>query len=458
MLGGGISGLAAAHFLRKLYAPAQLDITLVEADQRLGGKIRTDQLASRQVEGGPDGFLARVPEALELCRDLGLTDSLVSPCRGPAYFWMRGRLRGIPGGLVLGVPTGLSGIVFTGLLSPRGVARATLDLVLPRTRLGKDESVSRLVTARFGSEVAERLVDPLLSGIFAGDAGQLSARAVTPELYEVAQRSRSLLLGLRRLPKRPQGPAFLTVRDGLETLVARIRAELPDVRWKLGCRAMSINSEASGRYSIALEGGQQLEAEAVVVALPGFAAARVLRQLSPVAASALSSIGYSSVATVAMAYPIGAMPPLRGTGFLVPRREGRLVVGCTWLSSKWPHLSDGPVLVRCAVGRAGDERWRQLDDGELTRRVHSELEAVLESNLPAPVARRVTRWERAMPQYAVGHLESVESAERELAGWPGLVLTGAAYRGVGVASCIAQAKTAAARVVGLARMEMEDAD
>ncbi len=458
VLGGGISGLAAAHFLRKLYAPARLDITVVEADPRLGGKVRTDPLASRPVEGGPDGFLARVPEALELCCDLGLAESLVSPGGGPAYLWMRGRLRAIPGGMGLGVPTGLSGIAFTGLLSPFGVARAALDLALPRTRLAKDESVSRLVAARFGSEVAERLVDPLLSGIFAGDAGQLSARAVTPELYEVAQQSRSLLLGLRRLPKTPQGPGFCTVRDGLETLVARIRAGLPDVRWELGCRAMSIDNEASGRYSVALEGGRQLEAEAVVVALPAFAAATVLRQLSPAAASALSSIGYSSVATVAMAYPIGAMPPLRGTGFLVPRREGRLVVGCTWLSSKWPHLSGGPVLVRCAVGRVGDERWRQLDDRELTRRVHAELEAALDSNLPTPEAWRVTRWERAIPQYTVGHLERVESAERELAGWPGLVLTGAAYRGVGVASCIAQAKTAAARVVGLARMEKGAAD
>jgi oxygen-dependent protoporphyrinogen oxidase len=173
VLGGGISGLAAAHFLRKLYSPAHLDLTLVEADPRLGGKVRTDSLAGRPVEGGPDGFLARVPEALELCRDLGLAESLISPGGGPAYLWTHGRLRAIPGGLMLGVPTGLSGIAFTGLLSPFGIARAALDLVLPRTRLARDESVSRLVAARFGSEVAERLVDPLLSGIYAGDAGEL---------------------------------------------------------------------------------------------------------------------------------------------------------------------------------------------------------------------------------------------------------------------------------------------
>ena len=276
---------------------------------------------------------------------------------------------------------------------------------------------------------------------------------MTPQLYEVARQSRSLLLGLRRLPKRPAGPTFLTVSAGLETLVSRIRTELPDVRWELGCRALSIARNASDRYSVALEGDRQLEADAVVVALPAFAAARVLGNLSPVAASALSSIAYSSVATVAMAYPAGTMPPLRGSGFLVPRGEGRFLVGCSWLSSKWPHLAAGSVLVRCAVGRIDDERWRELDDGELTNRVHSELEAAIGSRLPAPEATRVTRWERAIPQYTVGHLERVESAERDLSGHPGLLLTGAAYRGVGVAGCIAQARTAAARVIELARLE-----
>lgn len=450
VLGAGISGLAVAHFLSRLGGSPRLGVTVVEAERRLGGKLRTERLAGLPLEVGPDGFLGRVPEALELCHDLGLEHSLVCPNPRPAHLWTRGKLRPIPAGLVMGVPARLSRVAFTGLLSPSGVARAAFDLVLPPTHVTHDPSVSELVAARLGSQVAERLVGPLLSGIFAGDPSRLSARAAVPEIYEVARRHRSLLLGLRRLAKRPQAPAFFTLRGGLETLVAGLRARLPDVSWQLGSRAIGLLREASGRYLVVLEGQRRLQADAVVLALPAFAAAAVLRQLSPTAAQALSSIPYVSVATVGLAYPPGALPPLPGTGFLVPQQEGRLVVGCTWLSSKWPHLDGGPVLVRCAVGRFGDERWHALDDTELVEVVRTELGAALGRHLPAPEAWRVTRWDGAIPQYTIGHLERVERAERELAGWPGLILTGAAYRGVGVASCVTQAKAAARRVVELA--------
>jgi oxygen-dependent protoporphyrinogen oxidase len=451
VLGAGVTGLATAHFLRRLLPAERVGVTVVETDRHLGGKIRTETLAGQPVEAGPDVLQIRVPEAMELCRDLGLESQLVAPRALPAHLWMGGRLRPIPAGLVLGAPARLSAVAGAGILSRLGMARAALDLVLPRTSLGGDETLASVVAARFGSEVAERLVAPLLSGIYAGDAGRLSARAVAPELFALARRHRSLLLGLRRLPSRRGEPTLVTLRCGLRGLTERIRAATPGVDFRLGTAVRCVETDGPRGCLVRLDDGV-LAADAVVLALPAFAAAEVLRQLRPAAAAALAGIEYASVATAALAYPAGAMPPLRSTGFLVPRGEGRFLVGCTLLTSKWPHLDGAShALVRAAVGRAGDERWRQLDDGDLIGRVHDELAEALGAKLPPPHAGRVTRWGRAMPQYAVGHLERVERIERELAGLP-LVLAGAAYRGVGVASCIAQARAAALRVAGLPGM------
>ncbi len=450
IIGGGITGLSAASFLRHAGTGVRPRVTLVEADQRLGGKIRTDLLGGMPVEAGPDGFLARTPEAADLCRSLGLDQELIAPAPGPAYLWSRNRLRPIPPGLIMGLPARLGPLLRSGILSPTGILRAGLDLVLPGQALAVDVSVGDLVRSRFGKEVLERLVDPLLGGIYAGRAEELSLLATTPELAALARRHRSLLLALRSsrsaAATAPAAPTFLTLASGLQRLVERLRRDLDGADARTGVSATRLTTTPGGAYRIELAGGGAVEADAVILAVPAFAAADLVRAESPVAACELGAIEYASVAVVTLAYPSEALPaPLAGTGFLVPRYESLLLVGCTWLSAKWPHLASSRLtLLRCAVGRAGDERWRELDDEALVARVHADLVRTMGLRR-APLEARVTRWEKAIPQYTVGHLDRLRRIEGALSHLPGVMLAGSAYRGVGVTSCVAQAKAAAAR-------------
>ncbi len=451
IIGGGITGLSAASFLRRARSGLRPQVILIEADERLGGKIRTSQLAGMPVEAGPDGFLARTPEAADLCRSLGLDQELVAPAPGPAYVWSRSRLRPIPTGLIMGLPTRLGPLLRSGILSPAGIIRAGLDLVLPGQASAEDVSVGDLVRRRFGREVLERLVDPLLAGIYAGRAEELSLLATTPELAALARRHRSLILAMRAgrpAASAPTAPPLLTLASGLQTLVERLHRDLDGVDVRAGVSATRLTTAPSGAYRIELGGGGAIEADAIILAVPAFAAADLVRAESPLAARALDAIGYTSVATVALAYPAEALPaPLVGTGFLVARHELLLLIGCTWLSTKWPHLAgSGLTLLRCAVGRLGDERWWDLDDEALGARVHADLVRTMGLRR-APVEARVTRWERAIPQYAVGHLERLRQIGGAISHLPGVLLAGSAYRGVGVTNCIGQAKVAASQTL-----------
>jgi protoporphyrinogen/coproporphyrinogen III oxidase len=451
IIGGGITGLSAASFLRWARSGLRPHITLIEADERLGGKIRTNQLAGMPVEAGPDGFLARAPEATDLCRSLGLEEELVAPAPGPAYLWSRNRLRPIPAGLIMGLPTRLRSVLRSKILSPAGIVRAGMDLALPRQTSAADESIGDLVRRRFGREVLERLVDPLLAGIYAGRAEELSVLAITPELAAVARRHRSLFLAMRAsrpAASAPVGPSFLTLASGLQTLVERLQRDLDGVDVRTNAAVTRLVAAPGRPYRIELRGSSVIEADAIILAIPAFAAARLVRAESPVAARELAAIGYASVATVALAYPDEALPaPLVGSGFLVARHEPLLLLGCTWLSTKWPFLAGtGLTLLRCAVGRVGDERWRELDDRALTARVHADLVRTMGLRC-APVEARVTRWERAIPQYAVGHLDRLRQIEGAITQLPGVLLAGSAYRGVGVTSCISQAKAAASQTL-----------
>ncbi|HVL27124.1 MAG TPA: protoporphyrinogen oxidase [Acidimicrobiales bacterium] len=426
VLGGGITGLATAWFLRQ--AAPDLPVTIYEAGDRLGGKIRTSELAGRPVEEGPDTFLARVPWAVELCRRIDLGDDLVEPATSRAYVWTRGALRPLPPGTVLGVPGRLGPLVRSGIVSPAGLARAGLDLVLPRRSHGDDPSVADVVAGRFGREVAQRLVEPLVGGIHAGRADRLSLTAVAPQIAGVARSSRSLLVGLRRMAPRPGGPVFLGVRGGLGRLVDRLADRLDGVDVRLRSPVVSLDDVA---------------AAAVVCTLPAPAAAR----LAPAEAAAeLGAIRHASVVTVTLAYPATALArPLDGSGFLVPRIDGRLMTACSWTSSKWPGSSpDGVVFLRPSAGRIGDDRAVRLDDATLVDRLHGELVEAM--GLRArPAEWLVSRWPEAFPQYDVGHQARVARIEAALP--PGLVLAGAPYRGVGIAACIRDAELAAAKAV-----------
>ena len=428
VVGGGIAGLAAAWEAVQRGA----EVTVLEASDRLGGKIRTEPLDGVPVEAGPDAFLARVPAAVQLCEELGLSASLVSPAVGRAMVWSGGRLRPLPEAMLLGVPTGVIDVVRSGLLSPAGMARAALDFVLPASRVDGDESVASLVGRRLGREVVEQLVEPLVGGINAGLADELSANAVVPQIVAAARAHRSIVLGARRQRAAAStGPVFLTPRHGLSVLVDRLadalRAGGADVR--TGAAAESLD-DLGGR---------------VVLAVPAGQAARLLRSRASEAAEELDAIRYASVALTTFTYPVDAVPPREASGFLVPRRTGRLMTACSFATSKWPHWSlPGRVVLRVSAGRAGDDRALRLDDQTLVARLHEEL-VELAGVRSEPVTARVHRWVDGFPQYAVGHLDRVARIERALP--EGVAVAGAAYRGLGIPACIQQGRAAAAHLV-----------
>jgi oxygen-dependent protoporphyrinogen oxidase len=441
VVGAGITGLATARFLSQ----AGVAVTVVEAGDHPGGKIQTRELAGVPVEAGPDTFLARVPWAVDLCRELGLGEELVAPATGKAWLWIGDRLRPLPERHVLGVPTALRPLLRSGVLTAAGVARASLDLVLPRTRPGPDPSVEAVVGRRMGRQVVERLVDPLVGGINAGRADVLSLAATARPIAEGAARSRSLVLGLRRATPGPGGPVFLGVAGGMHRLVDRLVEDIDDLR--PGTAVTSITLGKDG-YLLGCAEADDIGADAVVLTVPSFAAAEMVSALSPVAAGHLAAIRHASVVTATLAYrPAAVTRALEGAGMLVPRVEGRLITACTWSTTKWPALaSSGLVLLRASAGRDGDDRAMALDDDEIVRRVHGELTEALGLS-EEPVDSLVTRWSRGFPQYEVGHGARVDAIEAALVSdAPGVLVAGAAYRGLGIAACIEQARRAAALV------------
>ncbi|HET9656825.1 MAG TPA: protoporphyrinogen oxidase, partial [Kineosporiaceae bacterium] len=469
VVGGGISGLAAAYFLTHRarhtagdgddHAP-QADgdaagphlladrpqVLLLEAGHRLGGKIRTAGLAGHPVDTGPDAILARAAVVENLLRDLGLVGSLSHPGSRRAYVWTRGELRPLPPTSLFGVPDTPLPLLRSRVLSPWGALRAGADFVLPRQALPPDPTIAQLLRPRFGREVFDQLVEPMLGGVHAGRADVLSARSAVPEVYLAARGSRSTYLALRRREAPTgRGLGMVTLSGGLTQLVTtlRDRLEASGVQVRTGSGVTSIERTGTGyRLQVGGQSGEveSVEADAVVLATPAPVTGSLLQPLVPAATAALAGIPYVGVATVSLAYPLEAVGrPLDGTGFLVPPKEGRFLVGVTWSSAKWPHLADDRVaLFRCSVGRHGDQRWTDLPDEDLVDLVHRELvESMGMSGLP--VAHQIKRWPGAMPQYTVGHEHRLVAVAHELGSLPGLHLTGAAYRGVGIASCISQA-------------------
>jgi oxygen-dependent protoporphyrinogen oxidase len=450
IVGGGVSALATAHYIHRLVGN-DVQLTLLESGSRLGGKVANQLFSGHLVDTGPDAVLVRAPAMAALLQDLGLEKQIVAPAPLGAHVWSRGKLRRLPTGTLFGVPDRLIPLMKSGLMSPAGLARAALDLVLPRRRPSTaDPSIADLVTPRLGSQVFDRLVEPLLGGVHAGRAAELSAHSTVPDIERLASKNRSLYLGLRKMrrhaPPATGAPVLVTLTGGLGLLVEALAARLAgdDVRLNTSVRLIA---KAGTGYRVELEGGQAIAADAVVLATPAYSTAELLAELAPDAASVLAEIPYVDVATIWLSYPRSAMGrPLDGTGFLVPPEEGKLMVGCTWSSAKWPHLADEDlVLIRCMVGRRGDHRWLDLDDQTLVRRLHDELVEAM-GLTGGPLHQSIQRWPLAMPQYLVGHQHRLAALDAAIHDLPGLYLTGAAYRGVGLASCVADAKRTAQNV------------
>ena len=456
VVGGGMSGLATAHFIHRRLGEG-VQITLVEAEPQLGGKVATQEFGGHLVDTGPDALLMRVPAMATLLKDLGFNDQLVAPASLGAHVWSRGRLRRLPTGTLFGVPDRLVPLVKSQLLSPMGLVRAALDLVLPRNRsLSDDPSIADLVAPRLGAQVFDRLVEPLLGGVHAGRAAELSARSTVPEIATLARKNRSLYLGLRRLRHHaapssggPGRPVLITLAGGLVRLIEALAAQLGKADVRLNTNVSLVARDGAG-YRVDLADGQSIAADAVVLATPAFVSSRLLTDVAPDVATVLDEIPYVDVATIWLAYPPSAMGrPLDGTGFLIPPEEGKLLVGCTWSSAKWPHLhDDNLVLIRCMVGRRGDTRWLSMDDQALVSGVHDELVESM-GLTSGPIHQSIQRWPNGMPQYVVGHQNRLDAMKASLSRLPGLYLTGAAFRGVGLASCVADAERTAKEVTTL---------
>ncbi len=445
VVGGGIAGLAAAWQL--VSRPAAAEVTVLEPGPP-GGKVRTTPFAGRAVDEGADAFIARLPDGVRLCEELGIADELVAPEAGRALLWVGGRLLPLPEGLVLGVPGRLGPVLRSGLLSPSGIVRAGLDVALPASRWPADLSIAELVGTRLGRQVARRLVDPLLGSIHAGSTEELSVEATAPQLAATARRSRSLLLALRRGMDGtgPPGATFLAPRGGMGRLVERLVDTLVERGAAIErVAAEAIRAEAGGRVRVEPAG----VFDRAVLAVPAFEAGRLLATSCPAAAAEMAAVPWASVTLVTLAYRRAelAVPPAT-SGLLVPRDEGRLMTACSFGSLKWPHWSAPDVMVlRVSAGRYGDRRALHMDDDELVGRLCGEVAAALRTTA-APTETRVSRWPASFPQYLVGHLDRVARVERALAtDLPGVAVAGAAYRGSGVPACIASGRRAAELVM-----------
>ncbi|HRY08979.1 MAG: protoporphyrinogen oxidase [Actinobacteria bacterium] len=435
VLGSGISGLATAYYLRRGGSP----VTVLEASGQVGGKVTTLEVAGLPVDVGPDAFLSRGADLRQLIEDLGLTGDIVEPQTGGSYIWSRGKLRPIPPGAAFGLPDRLVPLLRSGLLSPLGVARAGFDIVLPATKTNDDPSIADLVRPRFGDDVYHRMVEPLLGGVHAGDPAQLSARSTVPEIYAIASGSRSVYLSMRKRPKptgKRQAP-LVSLRGGMGRLTQALAREV-DVR--LNTPATTLERTADG-WRV-----NDLTADHVVLATPAYVTAELLRATAPELANELQ-IPYVDVANATLAFRPSDVPALPlGTGFLVPPIEREFIVGCSWLTNKWPHLvNDDVVLIKCMVGRAGDRRWLPMSDAEIVEGVRDGLARILGIDAE-PQETLVQRWPRAMPQYVVGHAERLSRIDRLTP--PGLHLTGAAYRGAGLAACTTGAVATATSIQG----------
>jgi oxygen-dependent protoporphyrinogen oxidase len=421
---------------------SQAQVTVFEPAV-LGGRIRTPLFEGRPVDSGPDAFLSRVPDALRLCEEIGL-DDLVAPQAGNTLLWWEGRLRALPEGLILGAPKQLMPVAASGLLSPRGMIRATADLVLPRKPGTGDMTVRALIAGRFGGEVADRLVDPLVGGIHAGRTDALSANSTVPQLVAAARSSRSLLLGLRRMAgDGPSGPAFLAPRSGMAHLVNRLTERLAEAGVEF--RSAAVNRlEPDGRSWRAVPTGESFDA--VIIATPAAEAARIVGSDAP---PGLSAIETASVVLVTLGYPALELPA-GINGVLVPASSGWLMTACSFGSAKWPHWAEpGRTVLRVSAGRDGDHRAMELADEDLLDRLSEEVTTALGTSA-RPDSWRVSRYPDSFPQYRVGHADLVSSIAAGLRdSFPGVGVCGASYHGAGIPACIASGRAVARSVLEL---------
>src|SRR5580693_9371627 len=460
VIGGGIAGLSAAFFLRD----EPVRVTVLEGAPRLGGKLSASDVAGVAMDEGAEALLARRPEGIELISAVGLGGDLVPAGVTSSAIYTRGAMRSLPRRQFMGVPADLDELAATGVVSPEGVARAREEPARPAG--AGDASVTEYIGSRLGAEVVDRLVDPLLGGVYAGRSEDLSFRATLAPLAAAAQGHATLtgaaasLLPPAGAAGQPAGaaakpaPVFVSLTTGIGALPEAVaKASGADVRTNAMVRALE-RTATGWRLTVGSAAGPEyLDADAVILAIPAAPAARLLKDSAGEAAARLAEIPYASMAIVTLAFRAEALfqqqsPAQQRSGYLVPAVDGRAVKAVTFSTLKWPHLAaQAPVhVVRCSVGRSGDVAVLQRDDEDLAALAAAELAGAI-GITATPVARRVTRWGGGLPQYNVGHLDRVAAVRAAVAGRPGLAVAGAAYDGVGIPACVSTAKSAAAQVL-----------
>ena len=441
VVGGGIAGLAAADRL----AEAGVDVTLLEAADRLGGNVYTTSFAGHPLDMGAEVLVTREPTAIDLCRELSLDHDLVTPVCSRAFVWTRRGLRPLPADALARLPGRFDELLRSRLLSPLGVLRCGWDVIAPSRAPEGDVAIGAIVRSRLGREALEQIVDPLLGGIHAGRCDTLSTRALAPQLIGALRTGKGLARGLRAAGPTAAGAAFATLRGGLGSLTEALatRVQETGVGVRLGASAIAVHTPGWERVIVAQSDGDALEAAACILATPAHAAARMLTKSASPAAAELREIVHAPAAVVALAYPSEALDGLPdGTGFVTAGDE-HLVRACTWSSAKWEHLRGDPPIVKAFVGRAGAPA-SAIGDRELAATVHRELALAL-SLRHAPVDLRVQRFGSAIPQYFVGHLGRVDRIESALP--QHIAVAGASYRGAGLAACVRSGHSAADHVL-----------
>ncbi|CAM3501540.1 protoporphyrinogen oxidase [Marinicrinis lubricantis] len=465
VVGGGITGLSAAYYAvqKARELDQRLHVTVVEKSGRLGGSVHTLRKDGFVIERGPDSFLSRKLPIIELSQSLGLESEFagLNPDAKKSYILRYNKLHGMPPGLMLGIPYDDHTFMDTELLSQEGKARVAQELQIPKRVDMSDESLGSFVERRLGKEMLENIVEPLLAGIYAGDLSKLSLQATYPQFHQLEQQYGSIIKGTgesrnqtaasAELPEYAKKSAFLTYKNGLSTLIQALTESLGGAGVDfLQETAVQSVQPADGGVTIHLTRGEQpseLQADAVIFAVPAFQLAKLLSGYPKV--EKLGSMEYVSVANVVLAYKQKQLHVKNdGTGFLIPRTEGRFITACTWTSVKWPHTAEeGDTLIRCYVGRAGDQRHLEMTDEEIQEQVKADVFDLMGIEAE-PDFITLTRLNRAMPQYPVGHLTRIREAREELLqAIPNARMTGAAFEGVGLPDCIRQGRDTARELV-----------
>ncbi|HSQ26795.1 MAG TPA: protoporphyrinogen oxidase [Anaerolineales bacterium] len=462
IVGGGIAGLSAAYSLveKAKSENRALSISVVETGDRWGGKIATDRIDGFVIEGGPDTFLRTKPWGVDLCRKLGLEERLhgTNPAQKNTYVLHSGRLKPLPEGLMMMIPTQIAPMVRTPLLTWPEKARMGLDFFLPARPLNGDESLGEFVSRRLGRAAYEKLIEPLMSGIYAGDGDQLSLQSTFPYLRDLEMKHGGLVKGALSVRKQRSRMSsgnsnkksiFLTPTTGLAEIVEALiqYLETHHVQLHLNTQVTQISHNKTGYYQLDTNTRGPMLANGVILAAPAYISGSILSKLAPQLSRELTAIPYVSTATISLAYRQSDLPkPLRGYGYVIPKRESRQALACTWTSTKFPHRApEGYALLRVFAGRAGQEMDLPWNDDDLLAIARSEVRHTLGIQAD-PVLSRVYMWEKAMPQYNLGHPERLKRIDVELTKFPGLALAGNGYQGIGIPDCIFSGSQAAEKV------------